>query len=107
MSSEHHLRIIDRLRELAARFVADESSGRGLITVTNVILNDGEDHAVFLVSIYPEDAEGPALGFLMRKRGECRAYIAAHARLRTIPHVEFAIDHGEKERRRVETLLSE
>lgn len=95
------------MRELAARFIASESSGRGLITLTNVVFNDAEDHVTFLVSVFPEDAEGPALGFLMRKRGECREYLKTHARMKRVPHVEFALDEGEKERRRVDALLSE
>ncbi len=96
-----------RLQELAAEFVNRESNKTSLITITRTELTKTLDKVFFYVSVYPEDAEGPALGFLMRKRGECKEYIKQKAPMARIPHVEFLLDTGEKNRQRVDELLSE
>lgn len=101
----HTPTLIEQLSKYAAEFVSRESNRTSLITITNTHLNDARDHVTFFVSVFPESAEGPALGFLLRKRGECRAHIKAHVPIAHIPHVEFAIDEGEKHRRRVDELL--
>jgi ribosome-binding factor A len=86
------------LMELAAEFLARESNRTSLITITRAELNDTHDHIVFFVHIFPEDMRDTALGFLLRKRGECRDYMKKHARIGRMPHVEFALDKGEDHR---------
>jgi ribosome-binding factor A len=97
----------EHLKELASTFVSLESNRTSLITVTRVDLTPVGDKVTFFVTVFPEDAEGPALGFLMRKRGECRTYIKEHAPMKRIPHVEFALDEGDRKRRRVDELLNQ
>jgi len=75
--------------------------------VTNAELSDAQDNVVFYVTVFPATAEGPALGFLMRKRGECREYLKTHARLGHLPHVEFALDEGDKHRQHIDELLQQ
>lgn len=103
--NEHHSRLELLLKELAAQFVSYESNRQSLITVTRAELSDKGDRVTFFVSVFPEANEPVALGFLMRKRGECRTHIKTKLALKHIPHVEFAIDDGEKYRRRVDELL--
>lgn len=93
------------LKELASDYIARESNRESLITITNVELTRAGDRVTFYVSIYPESAEGPALGFLMRKRGEVREYMKTNGALGRLPHVEFELDAGEKRRQRVDELL--
>lgn len=107
MPNAHPDQRADQLKALASEFVNLHSNHTSLITVTDVRLSPTLERVTFLVSTYPETAEGAALGFLMRKRGECRAYLKEHAPLRRIPHVEFEIDTGEKHRQRVDALLRE
>lgn len=97
----------DRLKELASEFVSLESNRTSLITVTRVDLTSAGDKVTFFVTVFPEEAEGPAVGFLMRMRGECRTYLKDHAPMKRIPHVEFALDEGERKRRRVDELLNQ
>lgn len=104
-NATHYTQLKQQLQEHASRFVSTWSNRLSLITITDVLLSKKADRAVFLVSVFPEDAEGPALGFLMRKRGECREYLREHVRLARVPHVEFALDEGEKNRQKVEELL--
>jgi ribosome-binding factor A len=97
----------EHLKELASTFVSLESNRTSLITITRVDLTPVGDRVTFYVSVFPEEAEGPAIGFLMRKRGECRTYLKEHAPMKRIPHVEFVLDTGEYKRRRVDELLNQ
>ncbi len=105
MTTHYKTQLPALLQELAATFVSRESNRTSLVTVTRSEMNETLDRIIFYVDVFPETAEDVVLGFLMRKRGECRNYLKAHASLQRIPHVEFAIDEGEKKRRKVDTLL--
>lgn len=94
------------LQEVAADFVSMNSNRTSLITITGTRLSNSGDKITFLVSVFPEDAEGPAVGFLMRKRGECKKYLKEKTRINRVPHVEFAVDEGEKNRQKVDELLN-
>jgi len=104
---EHEDKRTVALQEAAAAFVNGISNKRSLITITRTTLTERGACVTYYVSVYPEDAEGAALGFLMRKRGACKDYLKAHVPMRRVPHVEFAIDTGEKSRQRVDELLHE
>jgi len=104
---DRQTKVADHLREIASAFLNTESNRQSLITITRANLTEAGDRITFLVSVFPESAEGPALGFLMRKRGLCKEYLKTHAPMGRIPHVEFAIDEGDKKRRRVDELLGE
>ena len=106
MSKQYH-QLADQLKEHVATFIASISNRRSLITITNVTLTDSSDRVTFYVTVFPEEAEWPALGFLMRKRGDCRNYLKTHAPTARIPHVEFAIDEGDKSRLRIDELLQQ
>lgn len=107
MSGEHHIQMEQQLQEAAATFVSSISNRTSLITITRTVLSPSNDKVIFYVSIFPEEAEGPAFGFLMRKRGECREYLKTAVPTKRMPHVEFEIDAGDKHRRRVDELLNE
>jgi ribosome-binding factor A len=96
-----------RMAELASEFIATTSNRNSLITITSTVLTPSGDRVTFYVSVYPEDAELPALGFLMRKRGDIRNYLKDNMSLSRIPHVEFLRDEGEKSRQKVDELLNQ
>lgn len=102
-----HIPLTQQLAQLASEFVNLNSNRTSLITVTNIDFSMKSKIVTFYVSVYPKEAEGPAIGFLMRKRGECKEYIKQRSNMKQIPHVEFKIDEGEKNRQRVDELLSE
>ena len=104
-NSHHHKQRTLELQEAAATFVGSISNRTSLITITRSVLAPHEDRVTFYVSVFPEDAEGPAIGFLMRKRTECKEYLKNTIRNGKIPHVEFVLDEGEKKRQRVDELL--
>lgn len=107
MASTHHEQLADQLKEAAATYVSLWSNRKSLITVTDIKLTRKADKATFLVSVFPPEAQGPAIGFLMRKRGECHNYLKDHVSVGRVPHVEFVLDEGEKNRQRVEELLQQ
>ena len=101
----HHEQLSLLMQEVAATFVSGISNRQSLITVTRTELSEKQDRVTFYVSVFPETAETIALGFLMRKRGECREQLKQSIVLGKVPHVEFVLDEGEKRRRRVDELL--
>ena len=104
MSEHGRARIEEALQHLAAEFLARESNRRSLITVTGIRMSDELGRATILVSVFPEDKEPEALGFLKRQRSDFRSYIKDHMELRRIPEVDFEIDPGEKHRQHVDTI---
>ncbi len=101
----HNDRYKEELQELVATFISLESNRQSLITVTDLELTEEGARAILRVSVYPEDREATALDFLKRKRSECREYLKEHGALHRIPTLDFEIDMGEKERRRIDELL--
>jgi ribosome-binding factor A len=105
-NKHHHEQLTLLMQEVAATFVSTISNRQSLITVTRTELTEKQDRVTFFVSVFPESAEEIAIGFLMRKRGECREQLKSALVLGRVPHVEFAIDDGEKRRRKIDALLS-
>jgi ribosome-binding factor A len=103
---ERRERVRHLLRDLAAEFINAESDTRALITVTDVDISADLEKATIFVSIYPERDEEETLHFLKRKRHELRLFVSSHTRLKSTPAFDFEIDEGEKNRQRIDTLLS-
>lgn len=94
------------VRQLAAEFLSRESNRTSLITVTNVRLNDNSTKATILLSVLPEEREEGAVEFANRNRNEFRSFLMKRVRMRSIPIIEFAIDRGEKNRQKLDTLAT-
>lgn len=93
------------IKELAMNFVAYESNGTSLVTVTNIILKNRGKEALILFTVLPENKEAVVLDFLKRKRPEFKEYIKENSRMGIIPFVDFEIDLGEKNRQTVDRLI--
>lgn len=93
------------LRELAMKFIANESNGTSLVTVTNVLLSNRGKNVMVCFTVLPEEKEAVVLDFLKRKRPEFKEYIKENSRLGIIPLVDFQIDFGEKNRQTVDRLI--
>jgi len=104
-NKHHHEQLTLLMQEVAATFVSTISNRQSLITVTRTELTEKQERVTFFVSVFPQSAEEIALGFLMRKRGECREQLKSALVLSRVPHVEFVVDEGEKKRQRVDELL--
>lgn len=99
-------RMKEHLRAVMSAFIEEKSNRTSLITITDVALSPDLKAATFLISVFPRDGEESALNFLRRKRSECREHLKRTLVMKSIPHVDFALDEGEKHRQHIDELLA-
>jgi ribosome-binding factor A len=99
-------RIREILRDLGARFLLLNSNGSSLITVTNVELTNRAKNATIFFTVFPTEFEKTALEFAKRKRSEFKEFVMEHSKLGRVPQLDFDIDTGEKNRQKIDDLLS-
>ena len=104
--SKRDERIKDVLHDLSARFLSLNGNGSSLLTVTHVELTKNEKNATILFTVFPEEFEKTALEFAKRKRSEFKEFVKENSKLGRIPQLDFEIDSGEKNRQRIDSLLS-
>jgi ribosome-binding factor A len=101
---QKHIRVSEQIAHAAAQFIARESSGQSLITVTRTDITDNFAKAIIYLSVLPESEEENALVFMKRSAGELRRFLKDNSRLQRIPHLEVQIDFGEKNRIHLDEL---
>lgn len=99
-----HDKVAEVLRELASKFISEESNRSSMITITRTDLQPDFKKVTFFVTVYPPNQENAGLDFLRRQRSDCKFYIRERARLGRIPLVDFQLDTGEKSRQRIEEI---
>jgi len=99
-------KLTEMIHHLAAKFVHQESSGSSLITVTKVSLSPNKKVASIFFTTLPDDRQDTALAFLKRKAGDFKIFARENSRIGILPTFKFEIDNGERNRQRIETLLS-
>jgi len=102
---EDKLKIL--FKKLTAGFLKNELDTSSLVTVTDVVLSRSGNDVRVLVSIFPEQTENVILKILKGKEKELRKFYASHTKMKFVPRVRFGIDPGEKNRQRIEDLLSQ
>lgn len=95
------------LNRLCAEYLERESDIPALVTVTRVLLSDDRKYATILLTAYPQETETQALDFAKRHLSDLRRYVGERARMRQVPFLRFAIDQGEKHRRRIDDISRE
>mgnify|MGYP003441456556 FL=1 len=100
-------RIKEILRDLGARFLLLNGNGSSLITVTNVELTNRAKNATIFFTVFPTEFEKTALEFAKRKRSEFKEFVMEHSKLGRVPQLDFDIDTGEKNRQKIDDLLSQ
>jgi ribosome-binding factor A len=104
-------RIREIIHDLAARFLLENSNNSSLLTVTDVRLSGKGKYATVLFTVFPPGKDGElektALEFAKRKRGEFKQYVIEKSSMGQVPHMDFEIDFGEKNRQKVDELLNE
>jgi len=92
------------LHRLAAQFAREEATDSSLLTITRVEVSPtGKEAKVFFTTL-PESQEDTALKFLIRKTPEFKRYVRDESRLGIIPHINFKIDYGERNRQRLDEI---
>lgn len=94
----------EALRETAAEFLSREANRNSLITVTRAHLSEDRKRGTVFITVYPTDAEEAAVAFANRNRSEFGEFFEKRVRGMRVPHVEFVIDKGEKNRQRLDEL---
>jgi ribosome-binding factor A len=97
-------KIAEVLHRLASQFILEEASKASLLTVTRVELSPTGKEAKVYFTTLPESEEDTALKFLERKTPEFKLYVRDHSRIGIVPHLDFKIDYGERNRQRLDTL---
>ena len=92
------------LHKLSAEFFSRESNRQSLITVTNVELLNKGSKARIMITVLPENQEEAAVGFIHRQLTDLRHYIMEHSKIGYVPFFEVSIDHGEKNRLRIDEI---
>lgn len=100
-------RFSEMLKDLGARFLNLNGNKSSLMTVTRVELTRDGKNATIFFTVFPVEFEKTALEFAKRKRGEFKEFIKENANFGHIPHLDFEIDLGEKNRQKIDSLLSE
>ena len=77
-----------------------------MITVTRVYMTPDSKVAKIMISVLPREKERAAYGFIRRNLGELRKYMTKNLRINPIPFLEVEIDEGEKNRQKIDELLS-
>ena len=107
MNQDKHATMSSIIAELAATFIQGEANPNPLITVTNVDLSPDWKRALIMVTTIPDGREDDALVFLKRNASEMRRYFKKHGRFKTIPHLDFMVDAGEKHRQHMDEIVRE
>lgn len=107
MNQDKHATMRDIILQLSAKFVQSEANTDPLITVTNVDLSPDWRRATVMVTTIPDGREEDAVIFLKRSASEMRQYFKKHGRFKTIPHLDFMVDAGERHRQHMDELVRE
>ncbi len=97
-------RIEEILHRLGAEFIRDVSGKSSLITLTRIELSPTGKEAKIFFTTLPETEEDTALKFLQRKTPEVYKYVRDNSRIGIVPHIDFRIDYGERNRQRLDEL---
>lgn len=107
MEFDKHQKVRSVLTEVIASYIREEANHNPLITVTNLVISSDYKHIKVLFTTIPDTGEEQALIFLKRKGSELRDYIKKNARLKYIPHIDFAVDYGERHRQHIDEVVQE
>jgi ribosome-binding factor A len=104
---DRHDRVSSLITELAASFVQNEANTNPLITVTRTTTSPDYKKVSVHVTTIPagEEAETNALIFLKRHASAFRSFIKKKSSLKTIPHVDFVLDVGERHRQHIDEVV--
>ncbi len=106
--THHRDRLAEQVRGELAELVENEIADPrvGAVTVTRIDLSrDGKNLLVLVNPLDRNASERDCLRGLESARGFLQSELGARLRLRRIPEMRFAIDHGPGHTARVETLL--
>ena len=105
--SDRPQKVAGLIQTVAATFVQHEANTNPLITITRVTLSPDYRRATIYFTTIPDGQERPAQIFLQRTAGDLRREIKQKCNLKIIPHLEFALDVGERHRQHIDEIARE
>jgi len=102
--ARHEEKLAESIRQIAAAFIGKETDRGALVTVTGVRLTGDHGKAEILITVLPQDKEKDELNHLKSRRAAFWRHAADHMRTRRLPALDFELDRGEKNRRRLDEL---
>ena len=102
-----HQTVSEIIRSVVAEYIRAEANTNPLITVTRVDVAPNFRRALILITTIPEGREEDALIFLKRHAREMRGALKKNTKLKYLPHLEFALDKGERHRQYMDELVNE
>lgn len=99
-----HDKLEEILHRLAAEFVRREATSASLITVTRVEASSTGKEAKIFFTTLPTEQQETAEKFLARKNSEFKRYVRERSRIGIVPHIDWKIDFGERNRQRLDEL---
>lgn len=97
-------RLKEELKHLAGKFLSENSNNSSLITVTNIDVSKDQKNAIIFFTVFPDNFEKAALEFAKRKRSDFKEFIREKSVISRIPHIDFEIDLGEKNRQNIDRI---
>ncbi len=97
-------KISSLIHEIVARYIQHEANTDPLITVTHIMLSSDKSHASIYITTIPDSKEEQALIFLKRNGGKIKHALKKETRLKIIPHIDFVIDSGERNRQSIDDI---
>lgn len=104
MGSRRQTQVSETIAHLAADYFARQSNGTSLMTVTHANISPDLKNATIYLSVLPTAMEESALHFAKRSRTDFREYVKKNGRFKFLPHFDFELDYGEKNRQRIDKL---
>ncbi len=102
LNYDKHDRATSLIREVVATYIRNEANTNPLITVTSVTVSpDYRKYTVYFTTI-PDGREQDALIFLKRSATDIRNFVKKNTSLKIIPHLDFAVDYGERHRQHID-----
>lgn len=102
--SRRQIQVSETIAHRAADFLARESNRQSLVTVTRADVSPDLKNVTIFLSVMPETKENEVLHFARRNSTEFRNYLKQSSVLKFLPHIEFELDFGEKNRQRIDDL---
>lgn len=97
-------KISETIHRLTAEYVVRNATPASIITITRVELSPtGKESKIYFTTL-PDSQQDTALKFLERKKSELKFYVRDNSRINFIPHLDFKIDYGERNRQHLDTL---
>lgn len=105
--ADRQVKVAEMIAHEAATYIAAEANTDPMITVTRADVSPDLRNATIFFTTLPEGKEEGALIFLKRNGTEMRRSIMKKAHIKIIPHLDFAVDYGERHRQHIDEIVRE